>query len=256
MGDRRKNYDVNQLDENEIYRTLLTACNKAFRQGVTSADIYDTLKLMDEKVSQFDKIATPSVWSLLFITLRGIVRAAILTLVTTVLLYWFMLHFFNITVWPLSELDESRCLLRSHPIIMEVLRPESNCSFCQDYGTSGTPVIEFQSRPTLEEFERVAYSSKPIIIRGIGIRTFNFKKLKRLFDSEPEAMVVDHCQFLPFRSTFTNLKDVFSTVQNDTKTSSSWYIGWSNCHLGMQRKLRKVFPRPDFFAKRFRAFFN
>lgn len=99
---------------------------------------------------------------------------------------------------------------------------------------NGTPVIEFSSSPTSEEFEKVAYSSKPIIVRGGAVATgmsttFTFTTLKSLFESEPGAIesVINDCQFLPFRSSFTKLEEVFATVINDSQSfETPWYIGW------------------------------
>jgi len=96
-------------------------------------------------------------------------------------------------------------------------------------------VIEFLSSPSTEAFQAVAYSSKPIIIRNhtaTGMSSdFNFEILKSLFDSEPDGMrsVLDECQFLPFKSSFKDLSEVFETVTSVIGVDSAtppWYIGW------------------------------
>jgi hypothetical protein len=108
----------------------------------------------------------------------------------------------------------------------------------------GTQVIEFSSRPSKEEFLEVGYSSRPIIIRGAkaGSTTssFNFGTLRQIFESEPGGIesVSEECQFLPFRSSFKNLHEVFQVNSDAREWEEPWYIGWYDCDLVVFRPLK------------------
>ncbi|ODN04824.1 hypothetical protein Ocin01_01817 [Orchesella cincta] len=146
-------------------------------------------------------------------------------------------------------LQEKRCLLPAHPILMEMTRPVADCGFC----SSSDLIIEMDEVPSKTEFAKVAYLSKPVIIRGGGKRGgmpegFDFHKLKEIFQSEPGGVdaVSEECQFLPFRSPFISLREAFDRISENSSWEEPWYIGWSNCHPGVAGKLRELFPRPDF----------
>ncbi|CAL8125523.1 unnamed protein product [Orchesella dallaii] len=146
-------------------------------------------------------------------------------------------------------LQEKRCLLPAHPILMEMTRPVADCGFC----STGDLIIEMDEIPSKKEFAKVAYLSKPVIIRGGGKsggmpEEFDFHKLKEIFQSEPGGVdaVSEECQFLPFRSPFISLREAFDRISENSSWEEPWYIGWSNCHPGVASKLRELFPRPDF----------
>ncbi|CAG7727362.1 unnamed protein product, partial [Allacma fusca] len=99
----------------------------------------------------------------------------------------------------------------------------------------------------------VAYLSRPIVIRGAAFgtgmpTTFNFGKLRNIFESVPGGVdsAYEDCQFLPFRSPFSTLREAFAGINDTTKWERPWYIGWSNCHPEVAAQLREIFPRPKF----------
>jgi hypothetical protein len=165
------------------------------------------------------------------------------------------------------SLQESRCLLPSHPLVMELVRPVANCSIClplvlteqegDDYDEEEeekvadlhrmkmkmreNAVIEIDGIPSKEFFTKIAYSSRPIIIRkgaaikenvsggGMDVEDFNFAKLKDIFESEEGGVdtVSEECQFLPFRSPFGSLREAFDLISSDNgRWDHPWYIGW------------------------------
>ena len=141
------------------------------------------------------------------------------------------------------SLQERRCLLPAHPILMEMTRPVADCTFCKDAASANDNdvegergngiVIEMKSVPSKPEFAKVAYLSKPVIIRGGGKNGgmptgFDFYKLKDIFESEPGGVdaVSEECQFLPFRSPFTSLKEAFDKISENLSWVEPWYIGW------------------------------
>jgi len=159
-NDHAQPQSVSEMEE-EIYRILLGSCERAFMKGVTSADIYETLKLMGEKAEANDRLEDgmiasfswflPCLWDTLvklIELLRKVVWAIFVTLIGVVGVYCAATHFLNINLWPLTELYETRCLLPSHPILQELTRPVTNCSICQEY--QAVKLIELN--PNLIEF--------------------------------------------------------------------------------------------------------
>lgn len=116
-------------------------------------------------------------------------------------------------------------------------------------------LLELREPPSKSWFEGVAYKKIPIIVRGSGSRVsppLDLPSLRRILESEPDFWEDgDECQFLPFRSPFTSLRGALESIGNASSaaTPTSWYIGWSNCHPGIQRKLRALVPRPGFLPE-------
>ncbi|XP_037933328.1 uncharacterized protein LOC119668358 [Teleopsis dalmanni] len=142
-----------------------------------------------------------------------------------------------------------RCFLpNNYLVIREATRPISDCEFCK--GVNGPLILKNLTR---DEFEPLAYSSQPIIIKNAvthwpATKLLNFTFIKNLYESIPGALDED-CQFLHFRSDFKNLRDVLNMPPeraNLREGDETWYVGWSNCHPVVLGELRKLYPRPHF----------
>jgi len=289
-------------DEDNLFQKLTDCCERAYADGLDSADIYKSLHSISLILKEREKESTNTktgnkneipktdnslsfkterskkfkcihvffqvmrdlrkAWTLLisFLFLALLLHSAVCTLFLNVSPFK-TLAIFMPTFFPLQD---KQCLLPSHPLIMEMVRPILNCSVCRGDEFSGSPVIYFESRPSKEEFLKVAYSSKPIIVKGgaLGLGpaaaagSFNLSVLKEIFESEPGAVdsVSEECQFLPLRSTFQTFREALEAISNFTNEDKDvegepWYIGWSNCHPGVASKLRELFPRPDFLPE-------
>lgn len=59
---------------------------------------------------------------------------------------------------------EVRCVLKNNYALMEISRPMSECTMCQD--VSGPIVLLNEAEGNTERFSHHAYSSVPILIKG------------------------------------------------------------------------------------------
>jgi hypothetical protein len=144
-----------------------------------------------------------------------------------------------------------RCIVPNNYLVWEATRPVSNCDFCRGLER---PLI--LSNLTREEFAPYAYSSQPIIVKNAvanwpAKKLLNFTYLKDLYFSTPDSFL-DDCQFLPFKSNFMSLRDVF--LMSDDRVhlrngETPWYVGWSNCNPQILTELRKLYPGLHFLPK-------
>lgn len=62
----------------------------------------------------------------------------------------------------------------------------------------------------------------------------------------------EDCQFLPFRSHFSSLRQLFESVESIDETHNlqrqSWYVGFCNCQPILD-DLRKNYPLPHFLPE-------
>jgi hypothetical protein len=141
-----------------------------------------------------------------------------------------------------------RCIVPNNYLIWEATRPISDCDFCR--GLKKPLILQNLTR---EEFLPYAYSSQPIIIKNAiknwpAKKLLNYTFLKDLYLSTPGSFQ-DDCQFLPFKSNFMTLSDVFLMSADRIQLKDGqmpWYVGWSNCHPQILAELRKLYPRPHF----------
>ncbi|KAI8127627.1 hypothetical protein CVS40_3058 [Lucilia cuprina] len=140
-----------------------------------------------------------------------------------------------------------KCFLPNNNLVWEATRPISDCSYCR--GVQGPLVLKNMTR---EEFAPYAYSSLPIVIKNAvshwpAAKLLNLKLLKKIYDKHPGSLEED-CHFLHFHSDLKSIKDVFNMPEERANLSSgsTWYVGWSNCHLGVLDDLRKLYGRPHF----------
>jgi hypothetical protein len=89
---------------------------------------------------------------------------------------------------------------------------------------------------TREEFQRHAYSYRPMIVKGAAldwpaIRTFSFDFFRNLFEGTEGSYesIDEECQFLNFNSEFHDLRGVFDMPRSRVTLADGekpWYIGW------------------------------
>lgn len=147
--------------------------------------------------------------------------------------------------------QNTRCLVPNNYLVWEFTRPVSNCDFCR--GVNSALVL---NNLTKEEFQKYAYSSKPIIVKKaashwMASKVFSLQFFRSLYEQIHGAYesVDEECQFLHFRSNFANLKDVFSMSEQRAMNlpgEEPWYIGWKNCHPQILEIMKKFYEPPHF----------
>ncbi|XP_076656315.1 uncharacterized protein LOC143360975 [Halictus rubicundus] len=147
----------------------------------------------------------------------------------------------------------TRCLVPNNYLIWEFTRPISNCDYCRDVTTA-----LILPNLTREEFERYAYSSRPMVIKNAASdwpasKVFSWKFFKNLYENIEGAYdSVEECQFLHFKSNFTSLKDVFAMSEDRALQRSGqepWYVGWKNCHLQILDTMKRFYNLPHFLPE-------
>lgn len=153
----------------------------------------------------------------------------------------------------IKSIRETRCLIPNNYLIWEFTRPISNCDYCRDV-TSALIL----SNLTREEFKQYAYSSIPMIIKHAASnwpasKVFSWKFFKDLYENIDGAYdSVDECQFLHFKSNFTNLRDVFAMNEEramQLNGEDPWYVGWKNCHLQILDIMKQYYNLPHFLPE-------
>ncbi|KAK8747299.1 hypothetical protein OTU49_016733, partial [Cherax quadricarinatus] len=119
----------------------------------------------------------------------------------------------------------------------------------------GGPII-LSANISRDEFERWAYLSRPLVVRGAAaywaaLERFSVVFFRSVYDSIEGSYdaVTDDCQFLPFRTEFVDLRaalDMHPARAARLPGTPPWYFGWSNCSPGVSAILRQLAPRPEF----------
>ncbi|XP_071452201.1 uncharacterized protein [Hetaerina americana] len=164
-----------------------------------------------------------------------------------------------------QTLTTQRCLLQNNFFVMEATRPLTDCGkVCK-----GVDSVLILDNTTKEEFSKLAYLSRPILVRGganhwPAIRIFSFEFFRRLYEGAGDndsanarresyyQSVEEECQFFPFRTDFVSLREVFAMSKERANFSDGqrpWYIGWSNCHPEVANILRQHYQRPHFLPE-------
>ncbi|CAL4146506.1 unnamed protein product [Meganyctiphanes norvegica] len=159
----------------------------------------------------------------------------------------------------MSEFRTSRCVVRNNYIVMEAVRPITNCSYLCGGGGGISCAVELSANVSQLQFSQWAYRSRPTVVRGAAahwkaMQYFSVPFFKTVYDSVAGAYddVAGDCQFLPFKSEFLTLKEALAihparaARQPGTKP---WYFGWSNCSPGVSAVLRQLAPGPSFLPK-------
>ncbi|XP_053637047.1 uncharacterized protein [Cherax quadricarinatus] len=152
-----------------------------------------------------------------------------------------------------NDFISSKCIIRNNYFVMEATRPRTKCErVCSDMGG---PII-LSANISRDEFERWAYLSRPLVVRGAAaywaaLERFSVVFFRSVYDSIEGSYdaVTDDCQFLPFRTEFVDLRaalDMHPARAARLPGTPPWYFGWSNCSPGVSAILRQLAPRPEF----------
>lgn len=151
------------------------------------------------------------------------------------------------------DLSHYHCLVDAGAVFREFTRPVLSCDFCRE----PTRVTELTDM-SKEEFQRLGYADKPIVLRGAAahwkaMKTFSYAFLRDVYLNTTDAFEESrrYCQFLNAATDFVDLEDFFSMPDSRVNMSGheeeTWYVGWSNCDQRIVSILREHYTRPDFF---------
>lgn len=157
------------------------------------------------------------------------VLGAVLVVVFSVLLYS-QSHLF---VKQKNDFISSKCIIRNNYFVMEATRPRTPCErVCK--GVDGP--AELCANISQEEFERWAYISRPLVVRGgaahwPALEAFSVAFFRSVYDSIEGAYesVSYDCQFLPFRTEFVDLRAALNMHPHRAARlpgTHPWYFGW------------------------------
>ncbi|CAL7939557.1 unnamed protein product [Xylocopa violacea] len=153
----------------------------------------------------------------------------------------------------IKSIRGTRCLIPNNYFIWEFTRPISNCDYCR--GVTSALILPNLTR---EEFKQYAYSSRPMVIKHAAShwpasKVFSWKFFKDLYENTDGAYdSVDECQFLHFKSNFTNLSEVFAMSKERATQgigTDPWYVGWKNCHLHILDVMKQYYSTPHFLPE-------
>lgn len=149
---------------------------------------------------------------------------------------------------------ETRCYVPNNYLVWEFSRPISNCDFCRNVNEA--LVVENLTRA---EFSKYAYLSRPIVVKNAAkdwraSRVFNLNYFKKVYEDIDGAYesVDEECQFLNFKSNFTNLRQVFEMGDERARNidgKAPWYVGWKNCHPGILDEINQYYDVPHFLPE-------
>ncbi|XP_029650708.1 uncharacterized protein LOC115224049 [Octopus sinensis] len=149
-------------------------------------------------------------------------------------------------------LQNSPCLLENNEILMEVLRPASNCEeLC--LGMDSVPT-EFNI--STEKFmQKYAYTGHPVLIKNAttnwtALKMFNFNFFHKLFSSRLSHL--EECMFFPYNTNFTSFAQFLGMPLVRARFDPGqlpWYVGWSNCDPEISVELRKHYEKPYFLPR-------
>uniref|UniRef100_A0A224Z525 Phosphatidylserine specific receptor ptdserr n=1 Tax=Rhipicephalus zambeziensis TaxID=60191 RepID=A0A224Z525_9ACAR len=153
------------------------------------------------------------------------------------------------------DLSHDQCLVDSGAVFKEFTRPVLSCDFCRE----PTRVTELTGM-SKEDFLRLGYADKPIVLRGgaahwKAMKTFSYAFLRDVYRNTSDAFEENrrYCQFLGTATDFEDLEDFFSMPDSRANMSGpdeeTWYVGWSNCDQRIVSILREHYTRPDFFPE-------
>ncbi|XP_043251370.1 uncharacterized protein LOC122396775 [Colletes gigas] len=153
----------------------------------------------------------------------------------------------------IKSIRGTRCLIPNNYFIWEFTRPIANCNYCRN--VTAALILPNLTR---EEFKQYAYSSQPMVIKNAAghwpaSKVFSWKFFRDLYESIDGAYdSAEECQFLHFKSNFTNLRDVFAMSKDRAMQHNGkdpWYVGWKNCHLQILDVMRKFYSLPHFLPE-------
>ncbi|OXA50579.1 uncharacterized protein LOC110853014 [Folsomia candida] len=230
----------------QVNDRLLASCDAALARGLSPKRIQRTLHQVAAEGISSPTTPPPSRSRVILYTISILIVAPVVaSLVVDILLNCSKI---------LSSFHSRRCLLPSHPLLMEMVRPVAPCNFC-----ANQELVELSEPPNASWFGELAYRGLPIILRNYSVMTkttsLDLATLTGILKEETkfweeDNQEEDECQFLPFRSPFTSLRHALDVIPDMTGWGEPWYIGWSNCHPGVAAKLRSLIPRPAFLPEK------
>lgn len=162
-----------------------------------------------------------------------------------------------LTCWAgwFSELRAWPCAVDRGGLFLELTRPITSCDFCE----TPTGIVEL-AEMTKEDFLRLGYSDKPIVVRGAAKRwkamtVFSFAFFRELYRNVSDSFKNnrDYCQFFKYKTDFEDLEDFLkmpdSRADLTDPEAKTWYVGWSNCDQRVARVLREYYTRPEFLPE-------
>lgn len=132
----------------------------------------------------------------------------------------------------MNGFKETPCLVDNNAIVMEISRPLVDCGAC-----SNLRQVPVETNLTTKDFiEKYAYSGVPVLVKGAtttwsAMSVFSYQYFKELYQSRENALddVDEDCQFFPYKTEFTTLKEVFDMDEDRANLKPgqpNWYIGW------------------------------
>lgn len=126
---------------------------------------------------------------------------------------------------------EEMCLININEIFNEIVRKPTNCSMMCE-GLDEVPRVSGLTKETF--IEKYAYTGRPAVVidaakNWSALQTFNFEFLKHLYDTNDGSYQTneDECQFFPYKTNFTSLKDAFNMSKERSQFKAEpWYFGW------------------------------
>lgn len=128
------------------------------------------------------------------------------------------------------DLEKDVCLFPYPEIVLDMFRPPVNCSVCKEVHG-----VDRVSSLTKEEFVRkYAYTARPVVVTDgtknwTAPQYFSFNYFKSIYGPESPVMISEDqkCQFFPYQTSFSSLKEVFNMSEKDANMKGkTWYIGW------------------------------
>lgn len=217
--------EQDQLDLQKVTEAFRTLRKKARELGVQDSQL---TKITAVKTLQKKRVSC-FVLSSVLIGLLGILCGVVLVLYKQDLFTHHSFYKFAQSVIDF-DIDKDICLIPYPEIILDMFRPPVNCSVCKDVHK-----VDRVSALSGEEFARkYAYTARPVVITDgtkdwTAPQHFSFNYFKSIYGPDSPVMLSEDqkCQFFPYKSGFTSLKEVFNMSERDANMEGKmWYIGW------------------------------
>ncbi|XP_047738516.1 uncharacterized protein LOC108669977 [Hyalella azteca] len=155
--------------------------------------------------------------------------------------------------WENVALHAEVCTIELPDRFQDIFRPVVDCAMCRN-----VTHVDKVARLSPQLFEqRYAYTGRPVLVLDgqrdwTAPRTFSFDFFKNIY--APDSPVLSHsyrdCQFFPYQTSFSSLRDVFNMSRDRVNMRGEpWYIGWSNCDSAAANELRQHYTRPYFLPE-------
>lgn len=146
-----------------------------------------------------------------------------------------------------------QCLLDMPRDAPKLFRKPEQCDICESFTqvdkiTNVSP--NFLLENYINRFKPVVVSDGALNWPAKSLFTFDF--FKSLFETvELRSGKDKNCQFFPYETEFTSVKEVFNMSADRIRGNSGekpWYVGWNNCNDEAGRYLKQFYDRPYFLS--------